>query len=251
MITKNQEKLIKSLGEKKNRSELGLFLVEGEKSVAELLNSDFEINFIVVTPEFIKKYGKLIEKKKVQYEIGDQEKLEKLGTLSSNDSAIAVVKQNLEHEPEIKNNEIIIALDKIQDPGNLGTIVRIADWYGIKKIIASVDSADFYNSKVISASMGSFTRVEVFYRNLKDFLSEAKAEHLPVFGAFLEGKDIHEALFPNNGILLVGNESKGVSKEIEKFVDTKITIPSYGDAESLNVAIATAVILDNWRQSNS
>ncbi len=245
MLTKNQEKLVKSLGEKKNRNELGLFLVEGEKSVTEVLNSTFEIDFLLITDEFFKKYQNLIEKNNNRYEIVSQDKIEKFGTLLSNDSALAVVKQSLKQIPETEDNEIVIALDTIQDPGNLGTIIRIADWYGIKKIIASEETADFYNPKVIGASMGSFTRVKVFYTNLKEFLSNTK---LPVIGAYLNGENVHKAYFPKSGILLMGNESKGINKDLEEFITKKITIPSYGGAESLNVAIATAVMLDNWRK---
>jgi len=247
MFTKNQAKLVKSLQNKKDREKLGLFLVEGAKSVKELLNSDFEIDFLLATKGFFEKNRNSLQN--IRCEILSQDEIEKLGTLESNDSAIAVVKQNSEREPEIKNNEIVIALDKIQDPGNLGTIIRVADWYGIKKIIASLDTADFYNSKVISGSMGSFTRVKVFYRDLNDFLSEARAESLPILGAYLEGEDIHEIIFPQNGVILVGNESKGISKDLEKFVSKKITIPSFGKAESLNAGVATAIILDNWKRN--
>ncbi len=245
MFTKNQAKLIRALHEKKNRTDLGLFLVEGAKSVMELLKSDFEIDFLLTTTEFFEKYGDQIRDRSKEYEMVKQDEIEKVGTLESNDSALAVVKQKANVSPEIKNDEVVIALDEIKDPGNLGTIVRIADWYGIKNIIASKTTADFYNSKVISASMGSFTRINIFYTDLKDFLSKTK---LPILGAYLEGIDIHTMSFPKSGILLMGNESKGVSAEMEKLVTQKITIPSYGKAESLNVAIATAVILDNWRK---
>jgi TrmH family RNA methyltransferase len=242
MITKTDKKLIKSLTEKKNRNELGLFLVEGEKSVRELLNSDFEITSLFVTKEFFDVYGNTF--KNIPYEIIDQEELEKLGTLESNDSAIGIAKQK---NTELQKTEgIILALDTVQDPGNLGTIIRIADWYGIKHIIASEGTTDFYNSKVIGASMGSFSRVQVSYTDLQQFLSETT---LPVLGAYLEGTDIHTVSFPQNGILIMGNESKGISSGLEKFITQKITIPSYGKAESLNVGVATAVILDTWKHT--
>ncbi len=242
MLTKHQAKLIKSLRNKKDRDEEGLFLVEGAKSVIELLNSDFKIDFLLATKEFLGKNKNLI--KDIDGEILSQSELEKVGTLETNDSAIAVVKQKNNVDFNVKN-EILIALDEVKDPGNLGTIIRIADWYGINKIVLSKNSVDFYNPKVISGSMGSFTRVSVFYTDLKDFLSKQK---LPVFGAYLNGKDVHKTVFPDAGTLLMGNESKGISKELEKFVTEKINIPSYGKAESLNVAIATAVILDNWKK---
>ena len=246
MFTKNQAKLIKSLQDKKNRVELGLFLVEGEKSVVEVLNSNFEIDFVLTTTEFFDKYGEKIREKAKAYEIVNQFDLEKVGTFETNDSALAIVKQNINTEPKINKNEIALALDEIKDPGNLGTIIRIADWYGIKNIVASKETVDFYNPKVITATKGSFTRVNIFYTNLNDFLSKTES---PILGAFLNGKNIHKTKFPTGGILLMGNESNGISKEIEKFVTKKITIPAFGIAESLNVAIATAVILDNWKRN--
>lgn len=246
MFTKNQAKLIKSLQDKKNRVELGLFLVEGEKSVLELLNSDFETDLILTTNEFFDKFGDKIREKSKSYEIVAQFELEKVGTFTTNDSALAVVKQKNNKPFNIKDDEIILALDEIKDPGNLGTIIRIADWYGIKNIVASKETVDFYNPKVITATKGSFTRVNIFYTDLKDFISVQK---IPVLGAFLDGDNIHKFKFPSGGIILMGNESNGVNKEIEKLITKKITIAPYGKAESLNVAIATAVILDNWKRN--
>ena len=243
MFTKNQAKLIKSLQEKKNRVETGLFIVEGKKSVSELLNSDFEIDFLLSTTEFFDKYGEKIREKSNSYEIVNQFELEKVGTFATNDPTLALLKQKINRHVEVSKKEIVLALDEIKDPGNLGTIIRIADWYGIKNIIASKETVDFYNPKVITATKGSFTRVNIFYTDLNDFLALQK---FPILGAFLNGENIHETKFPEGGILVMGNESNGVGYEIEQLVTKKITIPSYGRAESLNVAIATAIILDNW-----
>lgn len=245
MLTKNQAKLIKSLDEKKNRVELGLFLVEGEKSVVEVLDSDFEISFVMATTEFFDKYGDKVRERSESFEIVNQSDLEKVGTFKTNDAAIAVVKQKDNKTFEIQKNELVLALDEVKDPGNLGTIIRIADWYGIKNIVASKETVDFYNPKVITATKGSFTRVNIFYTDLKDFISKSK---LPVVGAFLDGENVHKTKFPESAILVMGNESNGVSKEIETLVTQKITIPAYGKAESLNVAIATAIILDNCKR---
>jgi TrmH family RNA methyltransferase len=245
MLTKNQSKLIKSLHDKKGRKESGFFLVEGEKSCIELLNSDFSIEYAIFTEYFYNKYKELINKKITDYDIVSQEEIEKNGTLESNDSALIITKQKEICDPILKENEIILALDEIKDPGNLGTIIRIADWYGIKNVIASENTTDFYNPKTISASKGSFTRTNIFYTNLEEYLPKTK---LPILGAFLGGKDIHIFNFPKSGILLMGNESNGINNNLEKVVTEKITIPSYGKAESLNVAIATAVILDNWKR---
>jgi TrmH family RNA methyltransferase len=137
-------------------------------------------------------------------------------------------------------------LDDIRDPGNLGTIIRTADWYGIGKVVASPETADFYNPKVISATMGSFTRTEIYYTELTDFLSKAKH---PVYGAYLEGQNVHEVEFQPAGLILIGSESHGIAPGLRKFVSTEVTIPRFGKAESLNAAIATAVICDNLRRS--
>lgn len=248
--------MIKSLHDKKYRQKTGLFLVEGEKSVVETLNSDFEIKTLLATKPFYTKYSKQIKDKKIVCEIVEPGEIENVGTLESNDSVLAIVKQksqtittadqnNSTLKPE--SNEIILALDNIRDPGNLGTIIRIADWYGVKKIVTSIGTVDFYNPKVISATKGSFTRVNVRYTDLKNFLSETK---MPILGAFMDGENVHQFNFPKNGILLMGNESNGISPELEKLITQKITIPSFGGrAESLNVAIATAVLLDNWKRN--
>jgi len=246
MLTKNQQKLIKSLAEKKNRVETGLFLVEGEKSVFELLNSDFEIEYILTTAEFFDKYGELVREKSKSFEIVNSSDIEKVGTFATNDAALAVVKQKENSKPENLKNEIVIALDEIKDPGNLGTIIRIADWYGIKNIVASKNTVDFYNPKVITATKGSFTRVKIFYTDLKDFLKNSETE---IFGTFMDGENVHETKFPTSGILVMGNEANGIGEEIEKLVTKKITIPAYGKAESLNVAIATAIVVDNWKRN--
>jgi TrmH family RNA methyltransferase len=229
--------------------------VEGEKSVAETLNSDFEIKNLLITKPFYSKYSKLINDKKIECEIVEPGEIEKVSTLESNDSALAVVKQKETQtlNPEIGENEIILALDNIRDPGNFGTIIRIADWYGIKKIIASIGTVDLYNPKVISATKGSFTRVNVYYADLPKFLTETKIAKL---GSFMTGENAHKFTFPKNGVLIMGNESNGITAEVEKLITQKITIPAFGStlekdgrAESLNVAIATAVLLDNWKRN--
>jgi TrmH family RNA methyltransferase len=171
--------------------------------------------------------------------------LEQVGQYQSNDAALAVVQMKPNKAFTPIKGELILALDEVRDPGNLGTIIRIADWYGIKKLIFSTHTAEFYNPKVIQSSMGSFTRVQFYYGELAQAFQEWK---LPVYGAFLEGESIHELVNPTPGVLLLGNESQGISKEVEKWVSSKITIPSFGNAESLNVAIATAIFCDNFKR---
>jgi TrmH family RNA methyltransferase len=255
MFTKGQANAVKSLHDKKYRQKTGLFLVEGEKSVVETLNSDFEIKTILVTKEFYNKYQKELKNKKLECEMVEAGEIEKVSTLESNNAALAIVKQKemVALDEKVAEGEIVLALDNIRDPGNFGTIIRIADWYGIKKIVAAIGTVDLYNPKVISATKGSFTRVNIYYTDLKKYLEKVKA---PTFGAFMKGENVHKFSFPNNGVLVMGNESNGISPEIEQIIKQEITIPAFGStlqdggrAESLNVAIATAVILDNWKRN--
>ena len=245
MLSKNTVKFIKSLHQKKYRLESGKFFVEGEKSVVEVLQSSFTVDLLLVTQEFASKHATLLSGKAFEVLFVTPNQLEQLGQYQSNDAALAVVqmKSNQAFLPE--KGELILALDEVRDPGNLGTIIRIADWYGIKKLIFSSHTAEFYNPKVIQSSMGSFTRVQFYYGDLAQAFQEWK---LPVYGAFLEGESIHELTNPTPGVLLLGNESQGISKEVEKWVSSKITIPSFGKAESLNVAIATAIFCDNFKR---
>ena len=245
MLSKNTVKFIKSLHQKKYRLESGKFFVEGEKSVVEVLQSSFTVDLLLVTQEFATKHAALLSGKAFEVLFVTPNQLEQLGQYQSNDAALAVVqmKSNQAFLPE--KGELILALDEVRDPGNLGTIIRIADWYGIKNLIFSTHTAEFYNPKVIQSSMGSFTRVQFYYGDLAQAFQEWK---LPVYGAFLEGESIHELTNPTPGVLLLGNESQGISKEVEKWVSSKITIPSFGKAESLNVAIATAIFCDNFKR---
>jgi TrmH family RNA methyltransferase len=251
MLTKAMAKLIRELHDKKGRQEHGLFLVEGEKNILELLDSDFEVQQLFVTADFLNDHKAILENKKaatrLEYNIVEQPELEKIGTLESNNAALAVVKQKENLSLPVEKNEIVLALDDIRDPGNLGTIIRIADWYGITKIICSPTTTDFYNPKTISATKGSFTRVDIFYTDLAEYLKNVS---VPVFGAFLGGEDVHAMQFPAEGILVMGSESHGIGEKLSALIKNKITIPAYGKAESLNVSIATAIILDNWKRGN-
>jgi TrmH family RNA methyltransferase len=246
MFSKNKAKFIKSLQIKKFRTEYQQFLVEGAKSVLELINSDYVINDLLVTENFQKEYASALSKRNIQPTVIKESELSNISSFSSNNSALAIVSMKENKSLFIKNNEWGIILDDIKDPGNMGTIIRIADWYGIHKIICSETSADFYNPKVISSSMGSFTRVNIFYCDLKTFLPSVQQ---PVYAADLEGKDVHQYSFSSGGYLLMGNESEGLSTEVKKYITEKIHIPRYGYAESLNVAIATAIICDNIKRS--
>lgn len=245
MLSKNTLKFIKSLQQKKFRKQEQSFFVEGAKNVTELLQSDFEITHLLCTKKFVEENHHLLPRAGGSlYEVSQKE-LESMGTFQSNDSALAVAKVKSNESFELDSNEWVIALDDVRDPGNLGTIIRIADWYGIKKILISNESADIYNPKVLHASMGSFTRIEFFYTDLANFFSKG---NYAIYGAFLEGKNIYEVDFGSGGIILMGNESNGICLEVGKFVSQKITIPRFGQAESLNVAIATSIICDNVKR---
>lgn len=241
MLTKNNTKFIKSLQLKKFRQKERLFIVEGEKNTVELLHSSYKIHSLIVSTTFSEKYFELLKEKAAATTIVDEKIIGSLGTYQTNEMALAVVE-----EPSsfyYNNSGFQIILDDIRDPGNLGTIIRVADWYGIKNIICSDTSSEFYNPKVISASMGSIFRVNLFRHNLVDFLQENQEKK--VYGALMEGENVHNVKFDPNGFLVIGNESHGISTTIMPLISHKITIPRLGSAESLNAAMATGIICDN------
>ncbi|MEN2281205.1 RNA methyltransferase [Algoriphagus sp. SE2] len=245
MLSKNTVKFIKTLHQKKYRNLEQKFFVEGGKSVLELLNSDFEVELLLVTERFFKQHQKQINQLPKDLIIVTQKQLESVGQFQSNDSALAVVKMKRNQYFDRPKEDLVIALDDVRDPGNLGTIIRIADWYGIKHLLFSSQTAEFYNPKVIQASMGSFTRVKFYYGDLNEIF---KKWDCPIYGAYLGGSNIHRLEKPKSGILLMGNESNGISEELAALVTDRITIPGYGHAESLNVAIATAILCDNFKR---
>ncbi len=222
-----------------------MFFVEGEKSVLEVLQSDFSVDLLLATELFLETHQRLLSSFRGELISVTKNQLEQVGQFQSNDSALAVVqmKSNQAFVPDGK--DMILALDDVRDPGNLGTIIRVADWFGIRLLVFSPQTAEFYNPKVIQATMGSFTRVQFFYEDLANVMDRWK---LPVYGAFLDGENVHKLQKPAPGILLMGNESKGISPEMEKKVTKKVTIPGFGQAESLNVAIATAILCDNFKR---
>ncbi|AHM59949.1 tRNA/rRNA methyltransferase SpoU [Flammeovirgaceae bacterium 311] len=248
MISKKLSSLIRSLHQKKYRKKENLFLVEGVKSVLELIQSGYSIKTLVATPMFLQEHLSFL--KSADFEIAEAGAAEitALGTLQTNDAALAVVHMQEEQLLKAEAGEWALLLDDVGDPGNLGTIIRIADWYGIRKLICSETTVDFYNPKVIAASKGSFTRVSAHYTNLLHFL---EGENKPVYGADLQGASVHTFAFPEAGYLLMGSESHGISQELGSKLAGRITIPAWGGAESLNVAIATAILCDNLRRSSS
>ncbi|REA57526.1 RNA methyltransferase [Dyadobacter luteus] len=249
MLSKNRIKYINSLKIKKYRQLNQSFIIEGAKSVLELIRSDFDVEFVLATQEFQQKYSSILSQHKTVIETVTLTELEGLGSFQTNDSCLAVAKIKENIFLDASESEYVIVLDDINDPGNLGTIIRIADWYGINKIVCSNSTTDLYNPKVIAASKGSFTRVKLYYTDLAEYLGK-HAGNKTVIGAFLGGHSLYDFQFsPKGGYIIMGNEANGVGEDVETYVREKVTIPRFGEAESLNVGIATAVILDNLRRS--
>lgn len=239
MVTKNQIKRILSLQQKKYRNKYGLFFAEGQKVIVELLNSNFILEELFVTEDIFKEVSERI--------FISEGELKKISALTSANNCLAVFQ--IPPQKEIKQENLIIALDKIRDPGNLGTIIRLCDWFGVKNLICSEDTVDLYNPKVIQATMGSIARVNVTYLDLHKFLAQTT---LPIFGTFMEGENIYKTCLPTEGILVLGNEANGISPDIQTLIDHKISIPRFGNpTESLNVATATAIILSEFKRSLS
>lgn len=239
MISKNTIKFIKSLQIKKFRHENGLFVVEGFKSVFECLTSDYEVVSLYSTAKYVPELKLQSLKKLIQIEILSENEMASISNLENNFSALAVLKIKKNNLIEFPKEGISLALDYIQDPGNLGTIIRTADWFGIKNIYCSANTVDIYSPKVISATMGSFLRVNVEYVDLNKFLSEIE---IPIMGAFMNGLHPNKIDF-KNGVLLMGNEANGISKELVSYCTHQVSIPKIGKAESLNVAMATGIIM--------
>jgi TrmH family RNA methyltransferase len=243
VISSKKAKFIKSLQLKKYRKQEGAFVVEGKVSVLELLNSNFNIQSLYSTKDFYQEYVKE-DADHTFVEIVDERDLIKVGTLKSNNAALAVV----DLPDQVRNIDLakpLLVLDDINDPGNLGTMIRIADWYGIDQLICSPDTTDQYNPKCISATKGSFTRINVYEQPLLEFLTDYKH---PIFGALLTGEDVHKAEFQEACAIVIGNESHGIQRALLPLITNPITIPSFGGAESLNAAIAAAIICDVYRQ---
>ena len=241
MVSKNQIKLITSLQQKKYRNEHKLFIAEGVKVIQELLQSNFVLEHLFVT-EVI--FDEISISKKTLINEAD---MKRITALSSPSSCLALFK--IPNEPKIDNKGLIVALDDIRDPGNLGTIIRLCDWFGVTQLVCSTETVDVYNPKVIQSTMGSIARVKVNYVDLNKFITESS---LPVFGTFMDGENIYNEKLPKEGILILGNEANGISISLEKGITNRIAIPRFGDiqqTESLNVATATAIFLSEFRRS--
>jgi TrmH family RNA methyltransferase len=242
MVSKNQIKLISSLQQKKQRIAHQMFIAEGIKGIQELIDAKFELDHLYSTQndfEMVSNNQKTV--------ISDAD-LKKISALATPNTCLAVFK--IPKEKKSKESGLIVALDSVRDPGNLGTIMRLCDWFGIEQLICSKETVDIYNPKVVQATMGSIARVHVSYVDLNDFLTTTT---LPVFGTFMNGENIYTTALPQEGIIVMGNEANGIAPELEKIIKNRLTIPRFGalqKTESLNVATATAIVLSEFRRAS-
>lgn len=240
MITRAEILDIKSLATKQGREELGAFIAEGEKLVGEIRNSSLRIRRILQTKPIF-----------AEGEIVSAKEMERISQLKTANSVLAVVELPHHTLAEVQpSKNLVLALDRVQNPGNLGTIIRLADWFGISDIVCSEDTADCFNPKVVQATMGAILRVRVHYTNLAQWL--AKQHNTKIYGTFLEGENIYSASLDKSGVIVMGNEGQGISAEVAETVTNKLLIPPYPadrcGSESLNVAVATAVICSEFRR---
>lgn len=243
MVSKNQIKTITSLQQKKYRKEHKLFFAEGVKVIRELLNSNFELHTLYTIDNTFKDLaGERIE-------VVTEAELKKISALSTPNTCLALFV--MPQEKPVQDEGLIMALDDVRDPGNLGTIIRLCDWFGIPNLVCSEQCVDVYNPKVVQATMGSLARVNVVYTNLENYLTNTS---LPVYGTFMDGEDIYQNTMPGSGIIVMGNEANGISAGVEVRVGHRIAIPRFGDlqqTESLNVATAAAIVLSEFRRNSS
>lgn len=244
MITKAEIQIVRSLADKRNRDELGLFVAEGEKLIEELCSSQLRVRRIYALEGVLQ--GKEVE-------VVTPKEMERLSMLKSANNSLAVVEQpRYMFDPESLNSNLVLALDDVQNPGNLGTIIRLADWFGISDILCSLSTVDCFNPKVVQATMGAILRVRVHYLDLPALLHSAKAQGVPLYGTFLDGENIYDCDLQQHGIIVMGNEGRGISAECASAITDKLFIPPYpadcSGSESLNVAIATAVTCAEFRR---
>ncbi|SDE40750.1 RNA methyltransferase, TrmH family [Mucilaginibacter pineti] len=247
MLSKSQISLLSSLQHKKFRREHGFFLVEGYKSVIEFTSSGYQVDTIYHTPAIAPKLLNL--SRKINFQEISLNELEKISTLKTPQEVIGLIKIPIWPvlNYESLKQKFSLVLDGVQDPGNMGTIIRTADWFGIHDIICSEDTVEVYNPKVVQATMGSLARVNVHYGNLEAVLPQI---NLPMFGAMLNGDNVYKTNFGTEGLLVMGNEGNGISPAIEPLIGKAVTIPRVGQAESLNVAIATAILVSEIKRNS-
>lgn len=248
MLSKPKIKLINSLLQKKQRDELGLFVAEGPKLVLDLLPS-FKCKMLMATEDWLKNHPEIRAEEMVGLQA---EEFNKISNLKTPQGVFAVFEKPIHNwSVDLLSENLSLALDDVQDPGNLGTILRIADWFGIRDVFCSEHCADSFSPKTVQASMGALARVRVHVVNLTDFLIQCK-KSIPIYGTFLDGSDIYAESLSKNGIVVMGNEGNGISTEIEQIINRKLLIPSFPlgvpSSESLNVGVATALICGEFRR---
>ena len=252
MLSKNRIKYIRSLSLKKNRIEEQVFLAEGPRLVGELL-PHFRCRYLAATEHWISIHADLLQGLSVQPDLVTQDELRRVSTLETPQDVLAVLEQpHYSIDPaEAVGKGLCLALDDVQNPGNLGTIIRLADWFGIRDIFCSRATADVFNPKVVQATMGGLARVRVHYVDLPSMLASLPAS-TPVYGTFLEGENIYRQPLSNTGLVIMGNEGNGISDAVAAYVNNRVTIPNYPEGssttESLNVAIATAIVCAEFRR---
>ena len=251
MISKNKIKYIHSLAIKKNRRQEGVFVAEGWKTVGDILFRK-EAQLLVATEQWVAQHAEEARRTAELVTVTEEE-LAKASLLQAPQQVLAVFKQDEEPlEAADLADKLAIALDGVQDPGNLGTIIRIADWFGIGTIVCSPDTADVYNPKVVQATMGSIARVKVAYTSLPHLLDKLPEGH-PVFGTMLDGDNIYTTTLPGHGLIVMGNEGNGISEEVRKRISHRLLIPTFATtpdkADSLNVAVATAIVCSEFRRN--
>lgn len=247
MLSKNKIKYIRSLELKKNRKEEQVFVAEGHKLVGDLLGY-FPCRLLIATSGWLQMHTSALADEIIEV---TQEELSRASLQKTPQEVLAVFEQpSYNFNPEVIRTALCLALDDVQDPGNLGTIIRLADWFGIEHIFCSTGTADVFNPKTVQATMGALARVKVHYCSLPLLIGEVK--DAPVYGTFLDGNIIYSEPLSANGLIVMGNEGKGVSPEVEKMINKRLYIPNYPQeretSESLNVAIATAVVCAEFRR---
>lgn len=252
MLSNNQIKFIRSLHQAKFRKLHRLFLAEGPKVVDELIRSDYRIKTIIALEEWVQAHKNSLSGETELITVSPKE-LERASTLKSPNEVLAVVEmaEKILHTPD-PGKDLVLVLDGINDPGNLGTIIRTADWFGFRDIICSADCVELYNPKVVQATMGSLARVQVAYTNLPDLFGK-KPAGIPVYGALLDGRSIYREQLENKGYLIIGSESHGISEAVKSYISAPLSIPSFSKApglraESLNASIATAILCAEFRR---